>query len=347
MRTAAAPEPPSALVSKATAIATSSLAIIATGLSILGTISGDLERMLRNYPQRTGRGAFWLLIALVLAALALTLYPGTSDLARRRRVQLLALSLIPGAVGLYFAGSAALRTSSIKEQPTVTASISRSQQGLTLKGLVKSSGLRADQHLFARVRQPSLTLDKLKQDDTLIYTQTGPDRSGDAQIPIELNLSPAVTDSPWVIVKAWLGDEPTDECSLEHNAPSGCFFVAVPSTMDARPRLSVSLQGTGTRQAVIVKTLMHGVPIGRGISLVVHGKTRDNKKHALELSFLEPNAARVVEHTIRVPLGARMRLVCVAADAEAPALTLRSPHKMPCGSAARATTAWTQLLLDP
>jgi hypothetical protein len=117
---------------------------VTAAFGALGTLTGGLERAVRNYPK---------LSVTLLIATAVLVGLGVIAPAVSRRIPDWILAL--GVGGLLVVGSIfgvlIVEGASTKERPRVNASLTATKDQLTIKGTVKASGLGSDEHMLIRV----------------------------------------------------------------------------------------------------------------------------------------------------------------------------------------------------
>jgi hypothetical protein len=192
--------------------------ILTAALGALGASGGGVDRMFRNFtlPARLAFTAIG--ISIVCAGLSM-IFGGVA-----LRQVLLAIGVVFFAAGLIVAIALASIVPTTKEQPTVTAKLTRSAEGLSLEATVKAAGLRSDE--VFRVVVDGISGADLER----LYTaEMGPDPAGKIDVILQIPLPPAGRFAQLGIAGG-LGDQ-RDKCFEEEvDVPneSGCVVLSFP-----------------------------------------------------------------------------------------------------------------------
>ncbi len=303
--------------------ATAAFGVVTTVLAAVGTVSGDLQRTLRNFRGLVLVAIVFLVFALVFSAIAV--------FVKKSPEWLLALS------GGLFAGSlviglvTAVRTAGLIEQPSISAKVTLGSR-VTVDATVTESGLRAEDrlHVFAFGDGPHGLV-------PLFQADIGPDTHGDVSLPISIPLRPGEYTTV-VVGAATSADrdcnhatDTNEQTSVTGDERLGCLRVLLP-TASARPQLTAALtkDSTGT-QLVDVTISASGVGSHDLVAVEVLA-TGSGRTHSLYSSLLAADTDGVLQTNFQVPLPPNVKLACALALNDTDDATDKPPIACPPSS---------------
>ena len=289
-----------------------SFTTVAAALTAFGAVSGELTRMLRNYPILSLFAAL-----LISTAIGLGIGAKAAITGRQNGLPYLLIGLgIPCFVGgLVCAMIAATQAPHGLERPQITARLSY-QNGLSLVGDVKAEDLQWSDFVEVTVRAERITIDQPhKMDWTplhyLYVSHTGPDSNGEVNATFNVPIRP---EASWGLlqVSAVVANTPTSP-SCRANAPKNFGCVAVRLPIAYRPQVVATWSAAGSHPTLTVDTKAQDLPETGLVQTTII--TRSSKKSTVVSQMdISPDNRGVVDQAETVPISRDSKLVCVIAD---------------------------------
>lgn len=165
------PADPSAAVTKVFA---GGIGSITAAFGVVGTVTGGLERVFRNHPKIALGLVVLTAVIVAFGIVAPAVWKAIPD-----RVLIYGTVLLVGAGGAL--GWLVVDGASTKERPSVSGSLTVTGEALGVKGQIRASGLKSDEHMLIKVEG-----EKVGEEDTVLYVaRVGPDSDGRVEEPVE------------------------------------------------------------------------------------------------------------------------------------------------------------------
>lgn len=352
-----------------------SFSIVAGALTAVGATGGTLERVLRNHEFKARAGFFLVAVAIAAAACAKSFFvhdptfPRLKRWSRRGHRALVAvvggsqeslqrrLLLVGGisfCAGLFLLTDAAAQTPADIEKPSVGAAFEFSDRGVTLKGTVTAGGLPASDtiHTIATGLRHVKTAGQVEIKRTRLYeSRSGPDSSGKFKLDLSVPVPSGMFSHIAIVAAKNDAEETANECITLEIAKrrDGCLILKAPGIPD-RPQLEATWDLGGTTATMVVNVAAEGLRRTEGIFVFAVGESTAVPRLHLYSAFLAPGASGGLKNQLRVPVGATVESVCIAATAADVAAARRregvrlfafaSPK---CPPAADLRTTWARL----
>jgi hypothetical protein len=297
-----------------------SFGTVSAVLAGLGAVNGGLERMLRNHPVGSLFAFTFTSLAIGLAVMAQSAFydePGEDGgpwglwawlFASRKR--LIALSALSFMIGLVLVTWWAVITPSSREQPTVTARFA-TQEGLSLVGSVKASGIKSDE--IVTISVDGLTREdngELRFVDSIFDSDLGPNPAGILDVPLDVAVPTGRFEL--VGVSARFAEEASQKCRKD-DPNEGCVVLRVPN-VSLRPQLSATWQGTAPDALVLALGInADGLTVDDAVAVVVEGKRPRGSTKRLFSAMFSPDSRGRLDTIVEMPAPAEVTIVCAKA----------------------------------
>jgi hypothetical protein len=297
-------------LAKTVTTSAAAFAAIATVAGTFAAATGGLERMFRNLFWPSLVAALLTGLAAILGLAVAPLRTGRSVAAQHWRIQWIAIATSLLVLGLIVAAATAAKSTSIKDQPGITGSITM-DKGVVFKGTIKATGLRSGD--IAHIRTFAYYATSEQDGDWVYMAEVGADNTGSLNVQIEKPLEAGAYSG--ILVTAWTGDNSPDCEEVKAEATKainkGCMYLPLPRRA-IRPQLTTAWKGGTASSRLEVKVKQPDMKASSGVVLQITGKRKTAK--LLYKGFLVPDTAGEVNATISVPISAaNVDDICITA----------------------------------